>query len=71
MALVGEKINAYRIRVKNVKDGELERPRRSWENNTKMDFKEAGWERVGLIYLAEGRVIWRAVVNLVINLRVP
>ena len=56
MALVGGKINAYRVLVKKtVKEGELERPRRKWEDNIKIDFKDAGWEEVDLAYLAEDR----------------
>ena len=56
---------------KNVKEGELEYPRRRWEDNIKMNFKDAGWEGVDLIYLTEDRGNWRAVVNLIINNRDP
>jgi hypothetical protein len=44
----------------------LERPRRRWENNIKM---EVGWRCMDWIDLAQDR--WRAVVNTVMNLRVP
>jgi hypothetical protein len=30
----------------------LERPRRRWEDNIKMDIKEIGWEGVNWIHLA-------------------
>jgi hypothetical protein len=36
-----------------------------------MDLKEVGWEDMDLIYLAQDRDRWRAVVSAVMNLRVP
>jgi hypothetical protein len=36
-----------------------------------MDLKETGWERVDWIHLAQDRYQWRAVMNTVMNLRVP
>ena len=45
-----------------MKEGELERPRCRWEDNIEMNFKDAGWEGVDLLYLAEDRDNWRAVV---------
>jgi hypothetical protein len=49
----------------------LGRPRRRWKNNIRMDLKEIGWEDVDWIHLTEVRDHWRAVVNTVMNLRVP
>ena len=47
------------------------RPRRRWEENMKMDLKEMGWGDMDWIHLAPDRDIRRAVVNAVMNLRVP
>jgi hypothetical protein len=49
----------------------LERPRRRWEDNIKMDLEEIGFRDVDLIHLAQDRDRWRDLVNTVINLRVP
>jgi hypothetical protein len=49
----------------------LGRPRRRWEDNIKIDLQEVGWEGVDWIYMAQNRDRWRAVVNAVMNLRVP
>jgi hypothetical protein len=47
------------------------RPRHGWEDSDRMDLKELGWEVVDCIQLGEARDQWRAVVNTVMNLRVP
>jgi hypothetical protein len=49
----------------------LGRPRRRWENNIKMDLREIGFEDADWIHWAQDRDRWRALVNTVINLRVP
>jgi hypothetical protein len=49
----------------------LGRPRRRWENIIKMDLQEVGCGVMDLIELAEDRDRWRALVNAVMNLRVP
>jgi hypothetical protein len=49
----------------------LERPRRRWEDNIKMDLREIGLYGANWIRLAQDRVQWRAFVNTVMNLRVP
>jgi hypothetical protein len=48
----------------------LRRPRRRWEDNTKMDLREIGIDGANWIRLAQDRVQWRALVNTVMNLRV-
>jgi hypothetical protein len=48
----------------------LGRPRRRWQDNIKMDLREVGWGK-DWINLAQDRGRWRALVNTVMNLRVP
>jgi hypothetical protein len=62
---------AYRILVGRPEGRRpLGRPRRRWEDNIKMDVQDVGWG-VDWIELAQDRDRWRAVVNAVMNLRVP
>jgi hypothetical protein len=49
----------------------LGRPRCRWEDNIKMDLREIGWGSMDWINLAQDRDKWRALVNAVMNLRVP
>jgi hypothetical protein len=49
----------------------LGRTRRKWEDNIKMDLQEVGGEGIDWISLAQDRDRWRALVNVVMNLRVP
>jgi hypothetical protein len=42
-----------------------------WKDNIRTDLKETGWECMDWIHLAQDRDQWRAVVNTVMNLRVP
>ena len=49
----------------------LERLRRRWEDNIKMDFQEVGGGCEDWMELAEDRDRWRALVSTVMNLRVP
>jgi hypothetical protein len=49
----------------------LGRPIRRWVENIKMDLREIGWDGVDWIELAQNRYQWRALVNTVMNLRVP
>ena len=48
----------------------LERPRRRWEDNIKMDLQEVGCGGMDWIDLALDRDRWRALVNAVMNFRV-
>jgi hypothetical protein len=49
----------------------LGRPRRRWVDNIRMDFLEVGWGDMDWIGLAQDRDRWRALVDAVMNLRVP
>ena len=49
----------------------LGRPRHSWKDIIKMDLQEVGREGIDLIDLTQNRDFWRAVVNEVLDLRVP
>jgi len=49
----------------------LGRPRHRWEDYIKMDLQEVGCGSVDWIDLAQYRDRWRALVNVVMNLRVP
>jgi hypothetical protein len=49
----------------------LGRPRRSWDDNIKMDLHEVGYGVMDGVELAQDRDGWREFVNAVMNLRVP
>jgi hypothetical protein len=49
----------------------LGRPRCRWVDNIKMDIREMGWGGINWTDLAQDRHQWRALVNTVMNLRVP
>jgi hypothetical protein len=49
----------------------LGRPRRRWVDKIEIDLGEVGWGDVDWIGLAQDRNRWRALVNSVLNLRVP
>jgi hypothetical protein len=67
-----EKRNAYRILVgKSEGKRPLGRLRRRWVDNIKMDLREIGWNRVDMIDMAQDTDQWRALVNTVLNLRIP
>jgi hypothetical protein len=68
----GENRNAYRLLVgKPEGKRPLERPRRRLVDNIKLDLGEVGWGDGDWIALAKDRNRWRALVNSVLNLRVP
>jgi hypothetical protein len=67
-----EKRNLYRLLVGNAEGKRpLGRPRRRWIDNIKMDLLEIGLSVVDRIGLAQDRYRWRALVNSVMNFRVP
>jgi len=49
----------------------LEDPAFRWEDNIKMDLQEEGCEGMDWIELAQDSDRWRAIVNAVMNIRVP
>jgi hypothetical protein len=66
------KMNEYGILVgKPEEKRALGRPTRRWVHNIIMDLRKIGWGGMNWIYLAEDRDQWRALVNTVMNLRVP
>jgi hypothetical protein len=72
VARIGEKMNACKILVvKPEGKSPLGRPRRRWEDNIRMDLRETRWSGMDWIDLAQDRDQWRALVNTVMNLRVP
>ena len=50
---------------------QLGKPRCRWEDNIKMNLQEVGCEDLDLIDVAQNRDMWRALVNTVLNFRVP
>jgi hypothetical protein len=72
VARIGEKRNDYGLLVgKPEGKRPLGRPIRRWMDDIRMDLGEVGWGDVDWIGLAQDRNRWRALVNLVLNLRVP
>jgi len=69
---MGERRGVYRVLVgKPEGKRPLGRPRRRWEDNIKVDLEEVGCGGMDWIELAQDRDRWRALVNVVMNLRVP
>jgi hypothetical protein len=72
VARMGEKRNAYRLLVGKPEGRRLLGiPRRRWLDNIRMDLVDVGWGDENWIGLAQDKDRWRALVNLVVNLRVP
>jgi hypothetical protein len=69
---MGEMRDAYNILVGRPEGRRpLGRPRHRWEDNIKMDVREIGFGDVDWIRVAQDRDRWRAIVKMVMNLRVP
>jgi hypothetical protein len=68
----GAKRAAYRILVeKSERKRPVGRPLRWWDDHIKMDLREIEWGSMDWIDLTQGRDQWRALMNTVMNLRVP
>ena len=68
----GGRRGVYRVLVgKPEGKGPLGRPRHRWEDNIKMDVQEVVCWGMDWIELAQDRDRWRALVNAVMNIRVP
>jgi len=68
----GERKGVYRVLAgKHEEKNQLGRPRRRWKDYIEMDLQEVRCGGVDWIGLAQGRDRWRALVNAVMNLRVP
>jgi hypothetical protein len=72
VARMGEGRGVYRVLVgRPESERQLGRPRRSWEDNIKMDLREIGIDGENWIRLAQDRVQRWDFVSTVINLRIP
>jgi hypothetical protein len=68
----GEKRNVYRLLVEKPEEKRpLGRLRHRWMDNIKKDLLEIGLSVVDWTGLAQDRYRWSALVNSVMNLRVP
>jgi hypothetical protein len=64
--------NAYRILVEKPEGKRpLRRPRCRWVDNIKRELREIGWDGMDWINLAQDRDQWRALGDMIMNLRVP
>jgi hypothetical protein len=72
VARMGDTRVAYRVLVGR-RDGKrpLGRSRRRWDDNIKINVQEVGWRDMDCIAPAQDRDRWQALVNAVMNLRVP
>ena len=72
MARMGEETEVYRVLLGKPEGRRpLNRPRRIWVNNIRMDLQEVGCGYMDWIGLAQDRDRWRRLVSAVMNLRVP
>jgi hypothetical protein len=69
---MGESRGLYRILVGKPEGKKpFRRPRHGWNNNINVDLEEVGCRGMDWIELAQEREKWRALLNAVMNLRVP
>jgi hypothetical protein len=72
VACMGERKDVYRVLVgKHEGKRPLGRYGRRWKDNINMDLREVGWGSMDWINLTHVRDRWRALLNAVMNLRVP
>jgi len=71
MALMGEESGVYRVLLGKPEGSRpLERPRRRWVDNIRMDLQEVGCGYMDWIGLAQDRDGWRTLVSAVMNFQV-
>jgi hypothetical protein len=69
---VDEMRNAYNIFIGKPEGKRPSgRPKSRWDGNIRMDLRKIGWQGVDWIQLDQERDQWQALVNMVMNLRVP
>ena len=69
---MGDRRGVFRVLVgKPEGKRPLGKPRRRWDDNIKIDIQEVGCGGMDWIELAQDRDRWWALVNAVMNLRVP
>ena len=72
VARIVERRGLYRVLVRKSEGKRPHgRPRCRWEDNIKMDLQEVGCGCMDWMELAQDRDRWRALVSVVMNLRVP
>jgi hypothetical protein len=72
VARMWERRGVYRVLVvKPEEKRPLGRTRSRWEDNIKMDLQQVGYGCMDWIELAQDRGRWRALLNAVMNIRVP
>jgi len=71
-SMYGEKRGIHRVLMGKPEEKKpLGRSRHKWEDSIKMDLQEVGFGGMDWIELAKDRDRWQALVNMVMNLRVP
>ena len=69
---MGKMRDVYRVLVEKPEGKRpLGRPRTRWEDNIMMDLQEVGCGGMDWFELAQDRDRWRALMNAVMNFRVP
>jgi hypothetical protein len=68
---MGEWKSVYMVLVGYLGERQLGTPRRRWKDNIKMDLQEVGCGVMDWVELAKYWGRWRALVNAVMNLRIP
>jgi hypothetical protein len=69
---MGESTGVYRVLLGKPEGRRpFGRPRLRWESNIMMDLEEVGYGGMDWIELAQDRDRWRALVNGVMNFRIP